>query len=187
MRVFYEIDWNHHLPRIAIVDDRETIDALKGERTERWVIGWSEGRTVYLLNRDNLETESNHKYTADDYSALLKHELSHSFYKVLSQGHHKPIWLNEGIAIYVSGQNRIKKRPSAFSKFLEYYENGGDGIYSEAGFFVEGLIEKAGKQKLLRIIRSLRGIETKEEFEQLFANEYGFSLNYDEINTQELI
>lgn len=187
LRMFYEIDWIRHLPRIAIVDNRETIDALRMERTESWIIGWSEGRTIYLLNREYLEMESNHKYDLDDYAALLTHELSHSFYNILSQGHHKPIWLNEGVAIYTSGQNKSKERPPAFSKFLEYYETGGKSLYSEAGFFIQGLIEKAGKHKLLRMIRNLSTVKTKDDFEQLFFKEYGFNLDYNEINAQKLL
>ena len=38
---------------IIIVDNRKTINFLKGEETESWIIGWSEGKTIYVLNKDN--------------------------------------------------------------------------------------------------------------------------------------
>jgi len=186
LNAFYEINWTHHLPRIFVVDDRKTIDLLKGEKTEDWLIGWSEKNTVYVLNKDNLEKESDHKYNPDEYSAFIKHELSHSFYNILSSGNAKPIWLNEGVAIYTSGQNKFKKKPTEFSKFLEFYDKGGKEIYGEAGFFIQALVEKFGKQKLFGLIKDLKSLKGKEEFEKFFAKEYGFGLNYEEINTQGL-
>ncbi len=187
LNVFYEINWEHHTPRIIVVDSREIIDELKGEKTENWVVGWSEQKNIYVLNKDSYEKESNHTYSQEEYVALIKHELSHSFYSILSSGHYKPIWLNEGVAIYTSGQNKFKKKPSSFCKFLEYYENGGSDVYGEAGFFVGGLVEKFGKQKLLALIRELKNVKTKEELERLFDKEYGFNLSYDEINAQKFV
>ena len=51
---FYEINWVHHLPTITIVDNHETINALKGEKTENWVVGWTNGSQIYVLNKDNV-------------------------------------------------------------------------------------------------------------------------------------
>src|SRR3989344_5429446 len=133
---FYEINCVHHLPIIIIVDDRETINTLKGKKTENWVVGWTNGSQVYILNKDSFEKESSHKYNPDEYSALIKHELSHCFYNILSGYHHFPIWLGEGVASYTSGQNNLK---------------------------------------------------TQEEFDKFFVKEYGFSLNYDEINAQKFL
>ena len=179
---FYEINWTHHLPKINIVDDRKTIDAIKGEATENWVVGWTNGSQIYILNREYFEKESNHKYNPDEYSALIKHELSHSFYNILSSYSHFPFWLGEGVAIYTSGQDNFKNKLEKFSKFLDFYDQGGKGVYSESGFFVQFLIEKFGKQKLFDLVKRLKNIKTKEEFEQIFAEQYGFNLTYKEIN-----
>ena len=181
---FYEINWKYNPPRLVIVDDRKTINLLKGKETENWVTGWSEGTNVYVLNRDNFEKESNHKYNPDSYSATIKHELSHSFYRILSNGNNNPRWLNEGMAIYTSGQDKFKKKPTEFSKFLEFYDHGGSGVYDEPDFFIEGLVKKFGKQKLLNFIKEQSKHKTKEEFERFFVEAYGFNLNYEEINKQ---
>ena len=181
---FYEINWVHHLPTITIVDNHETINALKGEKTENWVVGWTNGSQIYVLNKDNFEKESNHKYNPNEYSALIKHELSHSFYNILSSYSHFPFWLGEGVAIYTSGQNNFKNKLEKFSEFLDFYDQGGKGVYSESGFFIQALVEKFGKQKLLNIIKQVKNLKTREEFDKFFAKEYGFNLNYDEINTQ---
>src|SRR3990167_8310475 len=47
----------------------------------------------------------------DYYHSLIKHELSHLFYKILSAGKQGPVWLSEGVAIYTSGQNKLKTKP----------------------------------------------------------------------------
>lgn len=183
LNIFYEINWKHHLPKVIIVDDRKTINFLKGEETESWIIGWSEGKTIYVLNKDNFENESEHKYNTDEYSAFIKHELSHSFFNALSNGNQKPIWLNEGVAIYTSGQNKFKRPVVKFEKFLEFYEKGGKEIYSEAGFAVELLINKFGKEKILSLIKNLKNYPSKEVFGQVFEKEYGFPLNYNNFNS----
>jgi len=179
---FYEINWVHHIPKINIVDDRKTIDALKEKTTENWLVGWSNGSQVYILNKDNLEKESSHKYNPDEYSALIKHELSHCFLNAMSGYIFLPFWLSEGVAIYTSGQNTFKNKPEKFTKFLEFYDHGGKEIYGEAGFFVQALVEKFGKQKLFDLVKRLKNIKTKEEFEHFFATQYGFNLTYNEIN-----
>ena len=181
---FYEINWVHHLPIIMVVDGRTTIDGLKQEKSQPWSIGWSEGKTIYVLDRNNLEKESSHKYRLDTYSALIKHEISHSFYNILSGNQHKPVWLCEGTAIYTSGQNKFKKTPTEFKEFLEFYDQGGSDVYHESGFFVQMLVEKFGKQKLLELIRESRNANTEEAFNKLFSEKYGFELNYDEVNKE---
>lgn len=184
---FYEINWVHHLPKVVVIDDRKTIDLIKGEKTENWITGWAEKKTVYVLSRDNFEKESSHKYDSEKYSALIKHELSHLFYNILSGHCRAPVWLSEGFAIYTSGQNKFKKKPVEFGKFLEFYNDGGSGVYSESGFFVQAIVEKFGKQKLFNMVKNLKGLDTKEKFEQSFAKEYGFQLTYGEINDKKLI
>jgi len=179
---FYEINWIYDLPKVVIVDDRKTIDSWKQKKTEPWLVGWTEGRTVYVLNRENLEKESEHKYSDETYYALVKHELSHCFYHILSNNKHKPIWLTEGVAIYTSGQNQFKKKPDEFSKFLQFYDNGGSAVYSESGFAVESLIKEYGKPKLFELIKGLQHVNSEKEFSVLFAKIYSIQLSYENFN-----
>ncbi|MDP2642041.1 MAG: hypothetical protein Q8P21_02000 [bacterium] len=179
---FYGINWIHHTPIIFVVDNRETINLLKGEKTEDWLVGWANGSQIYILNKDNFEKESDHKYKLDEYYALIRHELSHCFYNILSSYNYFPYWLSEGVAAYTSGQNKFKNKPEKFSEFLDFYDRGGKGIYKESGFFVQDLVEKFGKQKLLDLVKRLKNIKTKEGFDELFTKQYGFNLAYDEIN-----
>jgi hypothetical protein len=120
---FYEIGWNTGKPNIAIVETRKQINKLKDVKTEPWVVGWSDNKTVYVLDRNKYEKESNHKYNPETYKALIKHELSHAFYNILSNGKYNPRWLCEGVAIYTSGQNKFKKPIVKFTNFLDFYDN----------------------------------------------------------------
>jgi hypothetical protein len=181
---FYELDWTENLPKIQIVPDRKSIDALRGKKTEPWVVGGRAGEnTIFLLDRKNYEAESNHKYDKAKYLALLKHELSHCFFSRLSgRKDGKPVWLNEGVAIYTSDQNKLKKKPATFETFLSFYKTGGSGVYDEAGFVVELLINKFEKEKILELIKSLGSIRSPEEFSAKFKEIYGFELSYEEFN-----
>jgi hypothetical protein len=180
---FYGINWKHHLPALIIVKDRKAIDSLRGEKTERWIVGWANGRNIFILNRNNMERESAHnEYTPEAYAALIKHELSHAFYEILSGGKNRPIWLCEGTAIFTSGQNRFKKRPDKFSKFLKFHDKGGADVYSESGFAITMLVDIYGKQKLLKLIKGTKDTRSKKEFERLFKGIYGFRPTYAEFN-----
>lgn len=179
---FYEIDWVHHTPIIIQVENRKTIEALKRQKTEAWSIGWNDHGNIFILDRNNLEKESSHKYTLELYSYHIKHELSHAFYEVVSDGEYHPIWLTEGVAIYTSGQNQFKKTPEKFSKFLEFYEKGGADVYSESGFVVKILVDKFGKHKLFELIKGTKNIDSRDDFGKLFKNVYGFDPTYEEFN-----
>lgn len=170
-------------PNVFFVPNRKIIDNLKKKKTESWVVGWVDSGNVYILDRKNFETESNHKYSLERYIALMKHELCHVFFSKLSNGRNKPIWLSEGISIYISGQLKFKKKPEQFTNFLDFGEIGGSGVYKESGFVVGLLVEKYGKEKLFELIRRLSEIKSKEGFDLLFEEIYGFVLGYEKINS----
>jgi hypothetical protein len=188
LRSFYEVDWIKNTPKIFILNSRKEIDAIQGQKTERWVIGWVEGfNTLYLLNILKIKTESSHKegYSKKEYVAFIKHELSHLFFKILTKNSYRPIWLWEGVAIYSSGQNDFKKKPEKFSQFLDFYDRhvkGKRSVYYESGFFVEMLVEKFGKTKFLNFLKSLPNVKNRKEFDVLFFKTFKFRLNYKEIN-----
>ena len=179
---FYEINWTHHQPVVIIMKDRKAIDALKGENTERWMVGHAEGNKVFILDRNNFESESDHKYSSETYYSLIKHELSHCFYRVLYDGHMKPVWLCEGVAIYTSGQNKEKRPVECFREFLGFYENGGKGVYAESGFAVYLLVKEFGKQKLLDLIKGLKSVTAQKDFTTLFVQIYGIEPVYEKFN-----
>ena len=182
---FFKIGWVRNLPSVFVVEDRATIDRLRNEKSESWVVGWSERNKVFLLSREKMGTESDRKHTVDEYNALLAHELCHLFFGVSTGGRHIPIWLNEGLCGYVSGQIRFKKKPEAFSGFLEFFDVGGSEVYKESGFAVEALIGAFGKEKVLELLRNIKesvGNITVDKFNVLFKVVYGFEPTYELFN-----
>ncbi len=182
LKKFYELNWVDHIPRVIVVPNRKTIDLLRGMKTEPWLLGWADGRMVYILDSMNFEKESNHKYNSARYYSLLKHELSHAFYHIISHGQYIPVWLCEGVAIYTAGQIKEKTRPTKFKEFLKFQKEGGKGVYSESGFAVELLVKKFGKQKLLKLIKGLKENKSRSEFEKWFKTIYKFKPTYKEFN-----
>ncbi|MCX6702526.1 MAG: hypothetical protein NTW60_01495 [Candidatus Wolfebacteria bacterium] len=175
---FFRINWNQNPPKLILVPDRKTIDFLKGEKTEEWVIGWASKGNVYLLDDKNFEKESNHKYSDKEYFALIKHELAHCFSSVVSNSSGKPIWLLEGISIYLSGQDKLKTRPKKLTKFIDFFDKSGKGVYLESGFAVAFLVKKYGEKKLLHLLKASKEAMSKKSFAKLFRSIYGFELSY---------
>jgi hypothetical protein len=129
-----------------------------------------------------MEKESCHKYSPESYYRLIKHELSHCFSSMISDRNTRPDWLWEGLAVYTSGQNAEKKTPEKFSNFLEFYDKSGGSVYAESGFAVQILVEKFGKQKLFRLIKKLKDVKSRRDFDSQFKTIYGFKPSYAEFN-----
>ena len=175
---FFNIGWTRNRPDIILIPNRKTINALRKEETEEWVVGWASNGNVYLLDDGNYDKESNHTYSDTEYFELLKHELVHCFINIVSRSK-RPAWLSEGVAIYLSGQTEHRPKPEKFEKFLDFFDTGGREVYTEAGFAVMFLVEKYGKTKLLTLLKSSGDIKSKEDFAHFFESIYGFALSYE--------
>ncbi|MBN1162402.1 hypothetical protein JXA34_01520 [Patescibacteria group bacterium] len=178
---FYKFNWVQNQPKVYIIDSREDINSVYGKDTQDWLIGWSDGRSIYLLNPENIEKESNHKYSDDLYFKLIKHELSHLFYKLVTNTD-KPSWLNEGVATYVSGQVNEGTDFSNLSKFLEDPKEVGSAIYKEAGFALLLLSKEFGDEKILQYIKEIKGYRTSDEIRLKFQSVFDRDLTYDSFN-----
>src|SRR3989344_5061957 len=118
---FFGLDWTENLPKVIFLESREQIDQFYGQKTEDWVVGWSgKNQTVYLLDQEKTGIENKRKYYEKEYRALIKHEFTHAFYSILTGYTHYPVWLNEGVSIYISGQLEFKKKIGLFKNFLTY-------------------------------------------------------------------
>jgi hypothetical protein len=167
-------------PKVFLVENRKTIDELRGIKTQAWSVGWINKKDVFILDKKNYERDSNHKYTDKDYEMIVKHELAHCFFCVLSGGKTEPDWLWEGVAIYASGQINKKKLSQKLNSFIDIYSGKKKNlqVYKEAGFAVGILIKKFGKRKLLTLIRKLNDINSKKDFKELFKKIYSQNLEY---------
>ena len=180
---FFEIEVNSPKPKITLVPNRKTINLLWNEKTPPWCVAWVWNKNeVYILSPENYEKESSHKFTKEIYKALLKHELAHCFINEITNFKKIPPWLNEGICIYVSGQNAFRKKPSKLENFLEFYNTHNEGVYQESGFAIEYLVEEHGKQKILNLLKKTKDVKNEREFSKVFESIYKFKLNYKNFN-----
>lgn len=179
---FFGITWKWNRPSIFLVENRNTIDLIKRNKTPSWLVGWSSGKDIFILSKKCFEKESCHKYSEKEYNMLLKHELVHCFCNVVFPWMQKPLWLMEGVAIYLSGQYKAKGKPEKFEEFLGYVESGGERLYVESGAAVEILIREFGWEKVVELIRGLKGVGSAEDFEVLFKDIFGFEVGYEEFN-----
>ncbi len=185
LKDFFGIDLQN--PLVFIVPNRKIINLLIKHKTENWLVAWANypQNAIYLLDPKNYKKESIHIYSKEKYYARIKHELVHLFVnKICELDFVKPVWLSEGIAIYLSGQNKFKKIPNdaEFGCFLDSFGEHKDGVYKESGFAVKILIEKYGKYKFLELLKKLKTMKSKEEFNIIFQDIYGFELNYKIFN-----
>lgn len=176
-QAFYRLKLNRKI-NLFLVEDRETIDLLKGKKTEDWFVGWASRDSIFLLNNDNYEKESKHKYSEEKYFSLLKHELAHCFTYILIESFKRPIWLAEGVSIFLSGQNKFRKTPERFEIFIDVYDKLDNRVYNEAGFAVEFLVKNYGKSKLLKLLKKSKESKSKKDFGRIFKEIYGFELKY---------
>ncbi|MDD4937569.1 MAG: hypothetical protein PHX34_00905 [Candidatus Shapirobacteria bacterium] len=183
---FFGFNWIYNTPKIFIIESRKQFDQLLNRKTENWLVGNASNYSIHLLDRNKFETESDYKYSDEKYIALLKHELCHLFFSKVSNGTYNPKWLNEGTSLYLSNQNKLRKKiPDKFRNFLKFYAKdvvGKDTVYDESGFVVETLVKKFGKKKILNLIKSCSISNTKDKFKKSFKDIYGFGLNYTSLN-----
>ena len=182
LKDFYMINWIENTPVVFLVDTRKDFDLLVNEKSENWIVGQNLGNDrLLLLSPEGYEKESIHRYCDEEYFFLIKHELSHLFYNIFSN-EKGPNWLNEGFAIFTSGQLKKKKRIKKFKNFLKYYDHFDKGIYEESGFVVEFLIKKFGKERVLEFLKKLKSVNNEKEFKESFEKEFGFELGYEGFN-----
>ena len=179
---FFNINWQQNKPLLIFVSDRKIFDNIYKRKTEKWIVACNTGVAIFILDRKNFEKQSSHKYSDEHYKKLIKHELCHSFCDVLAYRKFYPLWFGEGIALYLAEQIKEKIPPKEFSNFLEFYDKQDSKMYDEGGFVVAVLIEKFGRDRLIRLIKKLNDVESEEDFMKEFKKIYKFDLNYKNIN-----
>ena len=176
---FFGIIWNMNPPRIILVPTRKVIDEILDRKTESWEFGWANGNMIFMLSPENFENECSHKYSNEMYYKAIKHEMTHAFTSIISNGSFKPIWLFEGIAVFLSDQNSNIEKKLDFSIIEDF-----DVFpckYTESGFIVESLYDKSGKEKMIELIAESGSVQSYSDFQQVFKRIYGIELNRDSI------
>lgn len=168
-------------PLLFLLDSREDLDIIWGRKTEPWLVGAFKNNSIYILNPLVYEKFSSHK--KEEFFQNFKHEYCHSYYTQITKSIY-PIWLNEGLASYVSGKKLIltSEKKRNLLNIFNYFDKSDKDVYAVGQFWVEYLLKKHGKKKFLDLIKgfnsesNIKGLDA-EEFSREFYNIYGFKFN----------
>lgn len=147
------------------------MDDVWGKKTELWLVGAFKGENIYILHPDVFENQSSHKI--EDFWITLKHEYCHFFYTSITKSHY-PFWLNEGLASYKSGKKISKNldEKDCLLNIFDYFDKSDKGVYLSGQFWVEYLIQNFGKEKFIKLIKSLESGFDQKIFSQIFYSVY---------------
>lgn len=173
---FFEVD-DVPEPRVGFVYSREDFDKLLGRKTERWERAVSRQNGLFFIHSSKIEELTPH--TNADFWPVVKHEMSHWFYRhVTGVENGNPRWFNEGLAGVVAEQRRTQK-PAALDEPVvdKYYSYSDASNYAWGYWMVKYLLDEFGKEKLVALIKSLAGEEmTKNFFAAQFEKAYHFDV-----------
>lgn len=152
--------------KVVLIQSRAEYDRIWGKKSEDWMVGFTRNDKVYILAKGKFASDSNHPVL--DFDKVLKHEISHLYYYKL-RPNTKPVWLNEGLACYVAGQNKLPPKYDINIAILkEYHNHGGERVYALGRFMVNQIMDNYGKDKLFSLITIKSSASLYEELEGMF-------------------
>ncbi len=136
-------------------------------------MGAFKNNSIYILSPQKYAKESSHK--KEEFWMSLKHEYVHYYYTQMSKSHY-PVWLNEGLASYLSGKKLGSETISSdkLLNILKYFNKSDKSVYLVGQFWVEFLIKNYGKNKLLELINSFNSPLDYQQFTKKFYSIYNF-------------
>jgi len=179
LNTFFERDWIRNTPKIFVVDDRKSINMLREQDTEDYIVCWSYGMlAIFVLNPQNVSQESSHDESSYNLKQRIKHELCHSFFYI-TFGKSNFKWIEEGVAIYTSGELFDRyAMPKEFKGFLD-----NKNVYAESGGALKLLIDNFGKETIFEFFRKQSGVEDKDKLEAIFKEIFKVDLSYSFFNS----
>nr|WP_297938414.1 hypothetical protein [uncultured Lachnoclostridium sp.] len=138
----------------------EVLERITGNRLPRWVIGLSAGKRIWVLDKSKWENQKM------DLAQLILHEFVH----IAINGTVKkkvPVWLNEGLAVYLSGQYEdYQLENSHIRTEMDFYQLAyeSQNLYIIAGKVVTALADEYGAEILIQELLNSEEIETNRIF-----------------------
>jgi hypothetical protein len=167
------------MPHVFFIQSRKDFDKIRGCKTEPWMTAVADRGNIYIMDL-KVYTKETSNTDAKRFWLVLKHEYTHLYYRAITNSGN-PRWLNEGLACYLATQ--VKKTPD--EKVLlgldKFFDEGGEQVYGVGFFWVNYLVESYGKNKLLKLIKTIDSDVTKSKFNANFKSIYGFGLNKGEL------
>lgn len=154
--------------KIVFLKKRFELNKIRGYKTKKWEVGgYYGGDTIYIFDKSVFDKVSDHpkKYF---YSTLV-HEIVH-IYTEKNLNFLYPIWLTEGIAYVIAKQDREIKRYKKKDIKKAYNDKDWkkDTYYTSSCRFTKYLLNNFGKNKLIKLMKSLEIKEKKREFYKKF-------------------
>jgi len=164
---------------VCVHNTRASYNKILKKETEDWnIANADDNNRIDILSPMAFVKESSHP--KKDFLPTLVHEFSHLFAFKLAKGKAIPLWLNEGFANYIAGQNKkinesiyiennfCEKLGSmrGWDKYVNY------SAYQISALFVHFLIKKYSIEKIKELISSLDKVYNYSRFEKIFYKVY---------------
>jgi hypothetical protein len=170
--------------KLTLVYSREEMNNLLGYKTASWFVGYADSSSkIFMFSPSVFDKESNH--SKRDFRKVLCHEISHLFIRQIHNSY-EPVWLEEGLAYCVAGQesslknsNPIFNNPEAIflidtrNRWNKTIDSQPDVPYALAFLLVDFLIRYYSKDRVIKLLMSLEGRYNKKRFCQKFRRLYG--------------
>jgi len=176
LATYFEVEGPLPLLRAILAPDRAAFDALVAgilrveieKPSDPRRIAQSQRTDIVLLSPSAYVAHSTYRHVPGDYRRMIRHELVHVFQEHLSPGiEESPLWWDEGLAVYLSGQWR---HPSQFRFREPVLESLRDGrmptlhaiqvdrslAYSFGWTLVRFIEQENGKDAVVRIVRQMK-------------------------------
>jgi len=183
------------LIKVRLHDLRKSFDKQLNRKTFDWEVGNTSAQNeIDIIHEDSFEKCSSHP--KDDFSRILKHEISHIYINKIAERKMIPMWLNEGLSMYLADQivqyrdkglyienDYLSKISTEYgwSKYSNY------SAYAYSCLFVDFLTKKYSLNKIIELLKKLNLNYSRNTFDKLFVSIFGKSLEDIEKNFIETL
>ena len=169
-------------PFLFFINNRKDMNLIFGQKTEKWFVGAMKNNIIYIFHPNIFAKISSHK--KEKFWQTLKHEYCHVYYTQITNSHY-PLWLNEGLASYISGKKLILKNECEKNllNVFKYFDAMDRDGYMIGQYWVEYLLQNFGKEKFLRLIKNIHQKTDSKKFADLFYKIYDFKYNKNTFRT----
>jgi len=159
------------LPLLIILQNRQQINSVWNRKLEVWSVAWAwRGSCIFILS-PKAYLKENSSRTELQYRKILCHEHVHLYLQSFKIDH-LPRWLVEGIPTYLAGQKHRKPTLEEVFSVIKQSNNKPELIYIVGLYWVEKLIRKFGKKKLLILLSNLKSCRNEKQFTDIFYQIY---------------
>ncbi len=148
---------------------------------------YAEGVAYPGLGLILLTIDPKHPNSAHDLSEVFRHELAHLALHEALEGHHVPLWLNEGFAIHLSGESSLARLQTLWTATLaetlmplsQLDRQFPDDIvqtpiaYAQSADVVRHLLRTRYNQRFVAMLHRVRG---GQPFAKAMTDAYGFDV-----------